>query len=207
MEPTVSSETSAIRTQTPGNYPKRNKLRLEHGKSLKTRISLLFLSYDANITLFAGSPVFARWTDKKYYSGRLQESCKDGRWKVLFDDTSVKLLVEDFVIAVDQLPLGQLVYAVAESGDYESGVIVNVKKYVPCHYCKVESLFRKTRLHIRRKLSVYIYALFVVYRVFQIVHVTVSLCILNVYHVGCFLYWKRRKLGSVSDCPVVVDCE
>jgi len=26
MEPTVSSETSAIRTQMPGNYPKRNKL-------------------------------------------------------------------------------------------------------------------------------------------------------------------------------------
>jgi len=28
MEPIVSSETSAIRTQTPGNYPKRNKLRV-----------------------------------------------------------------------------------------------------------------------------------------------------------------------------------
>jgi len=40
MEPIVSSETSAIRTQTPGNYPKRNKLHLEHGESLKTRISL-----------------------------------------------------------------------------------------------------------------------------------------------------------------------
>jgi len=26
MEPIVSSETSAIRTQTPGNYPKRNNL-------------------------------------------------------------------------------------------------------------------------------------------------------------------------------------
>jgi len=26
MEPIVSSETSAIRTQTPGNYPKRNSL-------------------------------------------------------------------------------------------------------------------------------------------------------------------------------------
>ena len=38
MEPSVSSETSAGRTQTPGNYPKRNKLHLEHGKSLKTRI-------------------------------------------------------------------------------------------------------------------------------------------------------------------------
>ena len=38
MEPIVSSETSAIRTQTPGNYPKRNKLHLEHGESLKTRM-------------------------------------------------------------------------------------------------------------------------------------------------------------------------
>ena len=28
MEQTVSSETSAIRTQTPRNYPKRNKLHL-----------------------------------------------------------------------------------------------------------------------------------------------------------------------------------
>jgi len=35
MEPTVSSETSAIRTQTPGNYQKRNKLHLEQGESLK----------------------------------------------------------------------------------------------------------------------------------------------------------------------------
>jgi len=37
MEPIVGSETSAIRTQTPGNYTKRNKLHLEHGGSLKTR--------------------------------------------------------------------------------------------------------------------------------------------------------------------------
>ena len=28
MEPIVSSETSAIRTQTPGNYPIRNKLQM-----------------------------------------------------------------------------------------------------------------------------------------------------------------------------------
>jgi len=26
----------AVRTQTPGNYPKRNILHLEHGESLKT---------------------------------------------------------------------------------------------------------------------------------------------------------------------------
>jgi len=37
MEQTVSSETSAIRNQTPGNYTKRNTLHLEHGESLKTR--------------------------------------------------------------------------------------------------------------------------------------------------------------------------
>jgi len=45
MEPTVSSETSAIRTQTPGNYPKRNKLYLEHGESLKTRILGIYLGW------------------------------------------------------------------------------------------------------------------------------------------------------------------
>jgi len=38
MEPIVSSETSAIRTQTPGNYPERNNLHLEPGESLRTRI-------------------------------------------------------------------------------------------------------------------------------------------------------------------------
>ena len=37
MEPIVSSETSAIRTQTPGNYRKRNNLHLEYGESLRTR--------------------------------------------------------------------------------------------------------------------------------------------------------------------------
>jgi len=44
MESTVSSETSAIRNQTPGNYPKRNKLHLEHGESLKIRIKLLMIT-------------------------------------------------------------------------------------------------------------------------------------------------------------------
>ena len=38
MEPIRSSETSAIKTQTPGNYPKRNEhIKLKHGESLKTR--------------------------------------------------------------------------------------------------------------------------------------------------------------------------
>jgi len=32
------SETSAIRIQTPGNYPKENILHIEHGESLKSRM-------------------------------------------------------------------------------------------------------------------------------------------------------------------------
>ena len=34
MEPIVSSETSAIRTQTPGNYPKRNTLQIQGGSNM-----------------------------------------------------------------------------------------------------------------------------------------------------------------------------
>ena len=41
MELIEGSETSAIRTQTPGNYPKENILHMEHGESLKSRIPLL----------------------------------------------------------------------------------------------------------------------------------------------------------------------
>ena len=50
MEPIVSSETSAIRTQTPGNYPKRNKLHLEHGESLKTRILNFVFNHEEAVT-------------------------------------------------------------------------------------------------------------------------------------------------------------
>jgi len=51
MEPIVSSETSAIRTQTPGNYPKRNKLhnyvtlRAKFASSLK-QLSLFQASFE-----------------------------------------------------------------------------------------------------------------------------------------------------------------
>jgi len=54
MEPTVSSETSAIRTQTPGNYPKRNKLHLEHGESLQTRTIRIIIE---NLKIFKIAPI------------------------------------------------------------------------------------------------------------------------------------------------------
>ena len=37
MELIEGSETSAIITVTPGNYPKENTLHIEHGESLKSR--------------------------------------------------------------------------------------------------------------------------------------------------------------------------
>ena len=40
MELIEGSETSAIRTQTPGNYPKENILHIEHSESLKLRIHI-----------------------------------------------------------------------------------------------------------------------------------------------------------------------
>ena len=43
MEPIQCSKTSAIRTQTLGNYPKENILHIEHGKSLKSIIVFCFL--------------------------------------------------------------------------------------------------------------------------------------------------------------------
>jgi len=49
-EPIVSSETSAIRTQTPGNYPKRNKL---HITTLLTHL----VKQDVHITLYQCSKI------------------------------------------------------------------------------------------------------------------------------------------------------
>jgi hypothetical protein len=38
MEQTEYSETSAYKTQTPGNYPEGNIQHTEHGESMKSRI-------------------------------------------------------------------------------------------------------------------------------------------------------------------------
>ena len=47
MEPIVSSETSAIRTQTPGNYPKRNKL---HDKKIVSYV-LFYCIFNLHIII------------------------------------------------------------------------------------------------------------------------------------------------------------
>ena len=39
MEPTLSSETSAFKLQTPGKFPKEHRLHSKHGESLETTVS------------------------------------------------------------------------------------------------------------------------------------------------------------------------
>ena len=65
MEPIQGSETSAIRTKTPGNYPKENILHIEHGESLKSRMIHL-------LSLWRGrSLYFSLWL----YWQRITETC------------------------------------------------------------------------------------------------------------------------------------
>jgi len=42
MEQTECSETLGYEIQTPGNYPEESTQHSEHGKSLKSRIGILF---------------------------------------------------------------------------------------------------------------------------------------------------------------------
>jgi len=60
MEPIVSTETSAIRTQTPGNYPKRNNLHsstcFEHYELIIQRPKLYYTA-SGIITPVGGRPV------------------------------------------------------------------------------------------------------------------------------------------------------
>jgi len=56
MEPIVSSETSAVRTQTPGNYPKRNKL-------YSLIITTLVYKYVPSITMEVSIRNFSKFMD------------------------------------------------------------------------------------------------------------------------------------------------
>jgi len=77
MEQIVSSETSAIRTQTPGNYKKRNKLHLEHGESLKTRMSSKIVKNHIlkSFALPLTSRYFCEFAAARHVAGHFKLSC------------------------------------------------------------------------------------------------------------------------------------
>ena len=62
MEPIMSSETSAIRTQTPGNYPKRNNL--QHFKCFNVNFRLLKTIYVHLLVCYLNRLHNARCNDK-----------------------------------------------------------------------------------------------------------------------------------------------
>ena len=62
MEMIEGSETSAISTQTPGNYPKENILHIEHDKSLKSRkIITYLLTYSLTYSMVQSPSWAANW--------------------------------------------------------------------------------------------------------------------------------------------------
>ena len=52
MELIGGSETSAIRTQTPRNYPKENILHIEYGERLKSRKYTIFVAHCMNVCIY-----------------------------------------------------------------------------------------------------------------------------------------------------------
>ena len=46
MEPTLSSETSAFKLQTPGKFPKEHRLHSKHGGSLKTTLCIIVNDFE-----------------------------------------------------------------------------------------------------------------------------------------------------------------
>ena len=72
MGPIEGSETSAFRTQTPGNYQKENILHKEHGESLKSR-KYKKLSCLQSKMHCCGHCVVPRVKDRHNSLGRLME--------------------------------------------------------------------------------------------------------------------------------------
>jgi hypothetical protein len=55
MEPTLVTETSEVKTQTPGKFPEESTLESQHGGSLKTYVFDIILNIVSKFTLFSSS--------------------------------------------------------------------------------------------------------------------------------------------------------
>ncbi|XP_066994409.2 TP53-binding protein 1 [Anabrus simplex] len=104
------------------------------GSSSESEVTLDWSIESCKTKLVAGAPAFARWTDKRYYSAKIKENVKDDRWIVEFDDGNVKTLKEEFIIPVNILTKGQIVFAPVED-EFDEGIIKKFKmKNKEVHY-------------------------------------------------------------------------
>ncbi|KAL0276225.1 UNVERIFIED_CONTAM: hypothetical protein PYX00_003834 [Menopon gallinae] len=76
-------------------------------------------------SLTEGLLVFARWTDKRYYPGKLKCKEKYDRWEVEFDDSTEKVIREDLILPLTWLTKGELVFALV-ADKYLSGKIADI---------------------------------------------------------------------------------
>ncbi|KAF4529177.1 hypothetical protein B566_EDAN017545 [Ephemera danica] len=79
-----------------------------------------------------GQPVFAKWTDELYYSGKVGQEQK-GKWDIYFDDGAKRQVFEENIMFVDRLPLGQPVFAryQTNSQNFYPGIIYSYTEGPP----------------------------------------------------------------------------
>ncbi|XP_058824376.1 TP53-binding protein 1-like isoform X1 [Topomyia yanbarensis] len=73
----------------------------------------------------------ARWSDRKYYAGKVTGFKGDNKYMVLFEDGASKALSKDVIVIGDKdtLPIkGQSVHALTGGDTYEPGIVQEVKR-------------------------------------------------------------------------------
>lgn len=129
---------SASKTSTPVNRTKSgrkkrvnssSKEEAESGRKRKEVEVTEELEPVSENGITVGDRVFARWTDRKYYSGTVNSRNKE-KWNINFDDGANLLLTEDYIIPsyYDKLS-GQTVFTqIDDKEPYQGGIIVAVNE-------------------------------------------------------------------------------
>lgn len=84
--------------------------------------------------------VLARWTDKKYYAGRVLDKKSNNKYTILFEDGKKKILTPDCIVFGDKdtLPLlEEIVHALVDDDTYEPGLVQAVEVKDDTTYYKV----------------------------------------------------------------------
>ncbi|XP_017890609.1 uncharacterized protein LOC108631281 [Ceratina calcarata] len=107
--------------------PNKKTSKTEHVETAPTspeRVSTKYMSEILTDDLI-GKDVFAKWSDKNYYPGRVIDKIK-AKYKVNFYDGQNKVLIEDFIIPIPEtLRKGLSVYATTKDDYGSCGIIVD----------------------------------------------------------------------------------
>lgn len=127
--PRSASKTSTPVNRTKSGRKKRSASKDEPESERKRKEATEELEVVSENGITVGDRVFARWTDRKYYSGTVNSRNKE-KWNINFDDGANLLLTEDFIIPsyYDKLS-GQTVFTqIDDKEPYQGGIIVAVNE-------------------------------------------------------------------------------